>query len=214
MDKRIFYKDGVFHIFTRSIAEYKIFKDNNDYLRFIEMLKFYQYKRNCSFSYYLKTKEIPQKNLDKIGEKIIRIISYCLMPTHIHLILSSEVEDGITKFMKNLLDSYTRYFNTKTKRKGPLWESRFKSVLLETDEQLFHLTRYIHLNPVTAYLINKPEEWQYSAYSEYLDSIKQEKKICEYDNLLEINPEKYREFVENRISYKRELAKIKKIVFD
>jgi putative transposase len=116
--------------------------------------------------------------------------------------------------MKNLLDSYSKYFNLKVKRKGPLWESRYKTVLVETDEQLLHLTRYIHLNPVTAYLINKPEEWKFSSYLEYLGEINDREKISEYEEFLEINPKDYKIFVENRISYQRELNKIKKLTFE
>jgi len=66
-------------------------------------------------------------------------------------------EEGISLYMKNLLNSYTRYFNTKTKRKGPLWQGRFKSVLIKMDEQLY-LTRYIHLNPTSEDLVEKTSE--------------------------------------------------------
>lgn len=215
MKERILYENGFFHIFTRSIGKYIIFRETDDYLRFIEMLKFYKFKEKISFAHYLRNKENMQKEqLENNGEEIVKIISYCLMPTHIHLILTSSFENGITKFMQNLLNSYTRYFNIKMKRKGPLWEGRFKSVEIETDEQLLHLTRYIHLNPVTAYLVDKPENWEFSSYLEYLDKVSPERRISEYKKFLDISPEKYREFVEDRISYQRELAKIKKLVFD
>ena len=114
--------------------------------------------------------------------------------------------------MRVMLDAYSRYFNIKNKRKGPLWESKFKRVLIKDDAQLLHLTRYIHLNPVTDYLVNKPEEWGYSSYKEYIYNPKD--KICKYDNILNINSCFYRDFVENRIGYQRELAMIKTILFD
>lgn len=202
---------GIFHVFSRSIAEYVIFKKDEDYLRFIELLKFYKFKRKLSFSHYFRMAEAEKSKIYK-GEKIVKIIAYCLMPTHIHLILSDEIENGISIFMKNLLDSYSRYFNTKMKRKGPLWESRFKSVLIETDEQLLHLTRYIHLNPVTAYLVEKPENWKFSSYLEYLNQVNE--KICEYEEMIELVGEKYKKFVEDGISYQREMAKIKKLIFE
>ncbi len=78
------------------------------------------------------------------------------MPTHIHLILKQLKEDGISAYMSKILNSYTCYFNRRTKRKGPLWESRFKRVEVTSDEQLLHLTRYIHLNPVTAHIVEEP----------------------------------------------------------
>jgi putative transposase len=116
--------------------------------------------------------------------------------------------------MSTILNSYTRYFNTKHKRKGPLWESRFKSVLVETDEQLLHLTRYIHLNPVTAFLVDKPEEWKASSYNEYLLKVSGSDRTCNYDGILDIEPSSYRKFVEDRISYQRELAKIKELLIE
>jgi putative transposase len=134
------------------------------------------------------------------------------MPTHLHLILKQLKHNGISIFMNNILNSYTRYFNTKHKRKGPLWEARFKNILIEKDEYLLHLTRYIHLNPVTASLINKPEDWLASSYREYIE--KNAEKICQYDDVLKTEPISYKQFVDDRISYQRELAKIKQYLFD
>ncbi len=211
--KREFFENGVFHIFTKSIAEYTIFRTEEDYVRMLNLLKFYMFERKNSFYYYSRLPDIEKEKLYK-GKKIVKIIAYCLMPTHIHLILYNEQENGITTFMRNLLDSYTRYFNLKVKRKGPLWESRFKSILVETDEQLLHLTRYIHLNPVTAYLVDSPEKWKFSSYLEYVEEINEQEKISEYKDFLEISPKDYKIFVNDRISYQRELAKIKKITFE
>jgi len=114
-------------------------------------------------------------------EKVIHIIAYCLMPTHIHMLLEEVKEDGISIFTNNVLNSYTRYFNTKHKRKGPLWEGPSKKVTIKSDDQLLHLTRYIHLNPVTAYLCNKPEEWPYSSYNEYIKP-NTNNNFCDYEH--------------------------------
>ncbi|OGW71290.1 MAG: hypothetical protein A2047_04340 [Omnitrophica bacterium GWA2_41_15] len=145
---------------------------------------------------------------------MIQIICYCFMPTHIHLVLKQLKDNGISDFMMHILNSHTRYFNIKHNRKGPLWESKFKKVLVDSDEQLLHLTRYIHLNPVTACIVNKPEEWRYSSYNEYVSDGTVTDGICEYKNILDINSFSYKKFVENRISYQRELAKIKGLMLD
>lgn len=113
--------------------------------------------------------------------------------------------------MKNLLDSYTRCFNTRYKRKGPLREGRSKSILVQTEEQLLHLTRYIHLNPTSGALVNEPHEWQYSSYNEFLNESTD--SICNFSKYLEIIPKSYRTFVEERKDYQRELALIKKSSF-
>ncbi|MCM8795996.1 MAG: transposase [Candidatus Omnitrophica bacterium] len=149
-----------------------------------------------------------------INDKRVEIIAYCIMPTHLHLILKQLKNNGISVFMGNILNSYSRYFNLKHKRKGPLWEGRFKNILVKNDEQLLHLTRYIHLNPVTASLVSNPEDWNASSYREYLQQVQAVEKICKYDDILEIDPVSYKKFVEDRISYQRDLAKIKNLIFE
>ena len=203
----------VYHILSRSIAEYKIFNSQEDYLRMQQLLEYYQVENNQKFSDFIVSRGVTRGNfynyLEKINKnkkELVQIIAYCLMPTHLHLILKQLKKDGISKYIGNILNSYTRYFNMKHKRKGPLWEAKFKNILMDSDEQLLHLTRYIHLNPATALIVKKPEEWEYSSYKDYLGLVP---KRCDYQDLLDIQPKIYRKFVNDRISYQRELAKIK-----
>ncbi|MBU3933812.1 MAG: transposase [Candidatus Omnitrophica bacterium] len=212
----------VYHVFNKSIADYKIFNSEIEYLRMRDMIRYYQIEnmplRFSWFSEQVKVKEDGfNKHFTSVSqgkEKLVQIIAYCLMPTHLHLILKQLQEKGVSIFMGNTLNSYSRYFNTKHKRRGPLWEGRFKNVLIKTDEQLLHLTRYIHLNPVTAYLVDNPQEWVMSSYKEYLLNTNGHNKICKYNDILEIEPTSYRGFVEDRISYQRELAKIKELLLE
>lgn len=211
----------VYHVFTRSIADFRIFNNENDFLRMQQIIKYYKVANDAKFSDFLATTMVVKKGFNnafaitsKDKEDLVQIIAYCLMPTHIHLILKQLAKNGIPKYMNDILNSYTRYFNTQHKRKGPLWESRFKNVLVRTDEQLFHLTRYLHLNPVTAKIVNNPENWAFSSYGEYLSKITDITAICQFDDILEIEPSSYRKFVCDRISYQRELAKIKKLILD
>ena len=135
------------------------------------------------------------------------------MPTHLHFILKQSRDAGISIFMSNILNSYTRYFNTRHKRKGPLWESKFQNVLVDTDEQLLHLSRYIHLNPVTAYLVDKPEDWIYSSYPEFIGK-NNSQQLCNFNEFMEIQPSSYRRFVEERTNFQRELAQIKNLLIE
>jgi putative transposase len=209
-----------YHIFSRSIAEFKILNENSDFCRMIDSFVFFQVEEPpTSFSIYKRLEKVQKEGFEKCFASIskdqintIQIIAYCLMPTHIHLILKQLSPFGISKFMSDVLNSYTRYFNVKHKRKGPLWESKFQNVLIESDEQLLHLTRYIHLNPTTASLVKKPEDWRYSSYKEYLNQTKHH--ICKFDDLLTIHPKKYITFIQDRIAYQRELGIIKKQLID
>ena len=210
-------KGEIYHIFSRSIAGFEIFRGNSEYQRIKSLLKYYKIDQPpLKFSAFMKIKdkeEFYQRHLTA-RKSLIDIIAYCFMPTHIHLILKQLKENGISTFMSNILNSYSRYFNIKTKRKGPLWESRFQSVSVETDEQLLHLTRYIHLNPATAYLVDKPQDWQFSSYKEFLREREEKERICNYPEVLDIEPRSYKEFVDSRIDYQRELAEIKRLFLD
>ena len=116
--------------------------------------------------------------------------------------------------MSNVLNSYTRFFNTKYDRKGPLWVGRFKNIPIESDEQLLHLTRYVHLNPVTAKLVNQAEEWKHSSYREYIQKPNKPQTICHYSDVLDIKQTEYQDFVHDHASYQRELAAIKNLAIE
>ena len=212
----------IYHIFSRSIAEYKIFNNRAEFYRILNALQFYQFDNMpIRFSRFIESARTLKRgfrdhllNLVDDKKKLVEIIAYCLMPTHIHLILKQLVKNGITIYMSNVLNSYSHYFNLKHKRKGPLWESAFKNVLILSDEQLLHLTRYAHLNPPTARLVDKPEDWEFSSYNEYLGKVKGRDKICAYKDLLDIEPKEYQKFVNDRIDYQRELAQIKSFSID
>jgi putative transposase len=208
---------NIYHVFTRSIAGFEIFRSNHDYERMRALLKYYQIVNPAlRFSVFveLKNKEKLYQNDNIAKENLVGVIAYCCMPTHVHLILKQIKKGGISIFMSNVLNSYTRYFNIKMNRRGPLWESRFKSVMVTTDEQLLHLTRYIHLNPTTANLVNEPHDWVFSSYREFLEEIQDEEKVCNYSKSLNIDTEEYKEFVSSRIGIQQELARIKEICLD
>ena len=220
MDRKNPLRTGeVYHIFNKSIAGFKIFNNDSAISRIVALLKYYQINQSpFKFSYFIKAnqKEKPEFLWRLGAEKshLVEIIAYCIMPTHLHLILKQMKDKGISIFMNNILNSYSRYFNIRYKRKGPLWEGRFKNVLITTDEQLLHLTRYIHLNPVTAFLVDKPHSWNASSYNEYLLNVDEDKKICIYKAILNIEPNVYKSFVEDRVSYQRDLKRIKDLIFE
>lgn len=220
MRKNPLVNNQYYHIFSRSIAKFKIFNCQNDYLRFKNILDLYRYiDFDYKYSGFNELEINMQKaiisNLRKSQSVLIEIIAYCIMPTHIHLLLKQKTENGISKYMSKMLNSYTRYFNIKHQRTGPLWEGRFKSVLADTNDQLLHLTRYIHLNPASAGLVKKPENWQDSSYNEYLNpQIKNNDQVCKYDNLFDFGPKQYRKFVNNQKSFQKEISIIKKLLIE
>lgn len=206
----------LYHICSKSISGYIIFRSEEDYSRMKEMLRYYRHDAPpFKFSLYEKLLKrgdpgVVQALTNK--DLLVDIIAYCIMPTHFHLILCQLKENGISMYLKNVLDSYTRYFNIKYHRKGPLWEGRFKSILIVSDEQLLHLTRYIHLNPTSDNLVAKAQEWRHSSYNEFLNNTPD--ILCSFFKYLEITPEVYRKFVEERKDYQKRLAMIKHLLLE
>jgi len=182
--------------------------------------RYYQMENTpMPLSQFLGLKEVQWGGFEELllsvrsrGKELVHIVAYCFMPTHIHFILKQLKENGISTFMRLVLNSYARYYNVKHQRKGPLWQGRFKNVLVENEEQLYHLTRYIHLNPVTANLVGKPEQWMPSSYLEYMQRRGKEQRICCFEDVLDIRPWEYKKFVEDRINYQKELASIKHLM--
>jgi len=157
----------MYHVFTRSIAGCQVFRQPEDYRRSVELMGYYlpmdgsiSYSRSVRFPKLRNPSGIPR----------VQLIAYCIMPTHIHVVLKQLVNNGIHSYMNTVLNGYTHYFNKKYNRKGPLWEGRFRRVLVTSDEQLMYLTRYVHLNPVIAGLVNDPGSWEYSSYAEYMQN--------------------------------------------
>jgi len=217
MRKTALTNEITYHVFTKSIAEYKIFNDPKEYSRMMDVIKYYgKEKPEMKFSRYAELRRNNERNevlsINRVKDDLVKIIAYCIMPTHIHLILRQEKKDGISIYMDRILGSHTRYFNIANDRKGPLWEGKFKNVMVDKDEYLYHLTRYIHLNPVTAHLVEKPEDWIATSYNEYIS--KDKKGICSFEDVLDITPNLYRDFVEERIEFQRNLAKIKRFMMD
>jgi len=203
-----------YHIFTKSIEGYKIFRSDKDYERIVELMEYYMYSNpHIKYSIYKRLKD-KHKILEELKRKrrLVDIVAYCIMPTHLHFVLVQLVDMGISIYMKNLLNSYTRYFNINNNRKGPLWQGRFKNVSVKNDEYLLHLTRYIHLNPTSAGLVDNPEDWKYSSYDEYLG--KNEEGVCNFSPYLEVDPISYRNFVEERKEDQRSLSILKGLILE
>ncbi len=164
------YKEKSFyHVYNRGVAKQRIYRDKDDYKKFIGLLKFYLSLQGQT----LQVKVSPSKVLKNHSEDV-RLHCYCLMPNHFHLLLYQEKIDSMNYFMRSFATKYSMYFNDRYKRTGPLYESRYKAVRVETDDQLVYLSKYIHLNPVEILPAGTdPAGYKYSSYGNYLRLFKQ-----------------------------------------
>lgn len=201
-----------YHIFNRSLRQVPIFTNKKEFDLFVLTSHYYlQQSPPIKFSIYRRYKNRYRVDHSKT---LVKIIAYCLMPTHFHFILTQLEDEGIKAYIHRLANSYSHYFNKKHDQKGPLFESKFKAVRIETQEQLIHLSRYIHLNPVTNFLIEDPEEYSYSSYKIYLYNHKSD-FVDSSDVLTSFKSVgSYKKFVLDQKDYQRELKRIRHLIFE
>lgn len=161
--------------------------------------------------------KLQEGKLNTGEKKLVAIIAFCFMPNHFHFLLKQLVKGGISRFMSNFQNSFTRYFNTRRERVGPVFLGQFKAVRVENEEQLLHVSRYIHLNPYSSSLVGSIkalEGYPWSSLGEYL--CPQEGGTCEKAVVLGAFKSKgeYREFVFDQADYQRKLEAIKHLLFE
>ena len=210
----IFVNNGIYHIYSKTIDRKLVFEEKNLCFEFLNTVNYYKSATNLRFSKY---KEALNEKIIKLEKKIIKprvqILSNCLMPNHYHLQIKQLIDNGIIRFMADVLNSFTRYYNSKNKRKGPIFLTPFRSRQIVSDEQLIHTSRYIHLNPFSAGIVNTYEDlidYPYSSFKEYVE--KNEEGICNTDEILNMfggDRLRYKEFVLNNAEHQRTLEYIK-----
>lgn len=203
--------DGYYHVFNRGVEKRDIFLDDADYSRFLQTMHYYQFSGPKP---RLSTYKRFRRNDFESHPKIVEIISYCLMPNHFHLILRQIGDNGISEFMSKSTNSYTKFINTKNKRIGSLLQGQFKAEVIETDEHLIQVNRYVHLNPFVAELVKDPEDFFYSSYKEYTGNSTH--IVCNTQPILSLFSSKksYSEFIKDYAGYSKELHKIKHLLID
>src|SRR3989344_1815979 len=216
MSSAILANDEVYHVFNRGTDKRSTFTHYREYNRALLALDFYHY--DCPPLRLAKVLQLDVlerikllQGLKKAGKRRVEIICFCLMPNHYHLLLKQKLDKGISRFMNDFSNSYTRYFNIKNNRVGVLFQGTFKAVRIEDDEQLLHVSRYIHLNPVVSCLVKEKDldSYIWSSLPEYLGLLKEEK--CVKELILELfkTKEEYRKFVYDQIDYAKQLEKVK-----
>lgn len=134
----------LYHVIVRGNHRQKTFLNPRDYQAYLERLGRYR------------------KRLD------VTVYAYCLMPNHVHLLVESGPQP-LSRFMQGLQQSYTQYFNRTHHKVGHLFQGRYKAIVCDKDEYLLSLVRYIHLNPLRAHMVQKPDEYPYSGHRQYLE---------------------------------------------
>lgn len=197
-----------------------LFRSARDHQRFLRTVEYYRCdKPPLRFSHFDR---LPVKQKQPIWEamgerqKGVDILCYCLMPNHFHLLLRQRITTGIRVFLGNVCNSYAKYFNTKYHRNGTLFESVFQARAVESDEELVHVSRYIHLNPVIASLttINDVGTFPWSSMSFYLGGGNE--SFVETETVLSAfaSAAGYVQYVKDQADYAKRLAKIRHLLIE
>ncbi len=173
---RITYSGAYYHVTARGNEKKDIFKSRRDREQFLSYLE-------SSVTRY---------------SAVIHV--YCLMSNHYHLLVETP-NGNLPEIMRHINGAYTNYYNTKRRRVGHLFQGRYKAILIEADEYLMELSRYIHLNPVRAGMAAKPEEHPWSSYPEYIGARLAPDWLC-MDAVKGhfSDKRKYRQFVEEMLN--------------
>ena len=211
----------IYHIFNKAIDNKPIFLDRRILQRTIDSINYYgNYKTQVRLSHFLnwsiKRKNQYLKDSANKSKNLINLLSYCLMPNHYHLLLEQKSDNGISKFMGNFQNSISRYINTVSNRKGYVFQGQFKAVIIETNEQLIHVSRYIHLNPYSSFFVKNIEDLKQFKWSSLNEYISRQKILCDIDLILSNfkDGNDYWEFVENQAEYQRKLEEIKHLTLE
>jgi len=176
-----FVKDGYYHIYNRGVNKQNIFIDEEDYVAFLNL-----FKRHLS----------REQLKDRFGREfadlheVVELLAFCLMPNHFHLLIYNLEERGIADLMQRTMTAYSMYFNKRHQRIGSLFQGTYKASLIQNDSYLYHISRYIHLNPQD--IDQDYTQYSFSSYPYYVG-----KKVAKW-----LKPERIlRLHEDNRISY-------------
>lgn len=211
--KRPFITGEMYHVFNRSIGGLNIFDDAPSAHYFFDGVGYYiKEKPPVRFSIYRQVKF--RDIYPDLGSNLVEIYGYTLMPNHFHFLIKQLQDHGVQLFIQRLCNSFSHYYNLLYERKGPLFESVFRSVRIETDEQCIHVLRYIDLNATTSNLCVDPFDYPYSSArahigletTDWIDPLFIHSRFGGFDG--------YKKFVLDNKDYQRKLGNIKKLILE
>ncbi len=219
------YEAGAYyHIYNRGVAKRPVFVDDQDFGVFLSYCKTYLLPKDSTALQDILASDASSKEKDKALKLLrmnnfadtVKLLAYCLMSNHFHMLVYQKEAENIDQFMNSLGTRYAMYFNKKYKRVGPLFQGVYKAVRITSEEQLLHLTKYIHRNP-------DPDNgkvfqtYPYSSYVVYRGL--SHASWIESGSVLGIlskknQYKKYQEFVEERRDFEEMAATLKDLVVD
>ena len=214
-----FITGNYYHIYNKTIDAKRPFENPRLLHKFKEICWYYRSSlAPTRYSDFIRSTDNRKANIEPLllieSSFLVKILAYCIMPTHFHFLMMQRIESGISKYTSQIQNSFTRYFNTLKSRKGPLFIQEFQARLIKSDEDIKHLGRYIHLNPYSCGYVSCVDDaftYEGSSYVELVNpsvypSITHNDSILSYfDNDLS----RYRNFVVQNAEYQKKLERHK-----
>lgn len=207
--ERLYISENYYHVYNRGVEKRDIFIDDQDYRVFLDYLKVAlspeeKILDDVDIS-YAKTLRLRRKNINED----VDLLAYCLMPNHFHLFLYLHDKEGIKKLMQSTMTGYAMYFNKKYDRVGGLFQGKYKASHIDNEAYLWHISRYIHLNP---------REWsnyEYSSIDYYLRG--KQSDWVKPQRILQMHSEygsSYEEFINDASDFAKSLGEIDPLLAD
>jgi len=207
MRKIEFAVDELYHICNRGVNKKSLFRDQRDYARLLFLLIYFQspvpfynlgrytttFVRRRAFNISADTtREIAAKRL-------VKVLGFALMPNHFHLLLEEVVENGTSTFLHRILTAYGKYFNTKYKESGHVFQGPFQAVHIVDNDQLLHTSAYIHRNcRELKDWCGREHEYPWASYLDYVGTSRWDKLLATSTILEQFDRQKdYKNFVDS-----------------
>lgn len=211
--------DEVYHVFNRTVGNEEVFSSRRNLGKAIDVIDYYRFLQRIRYSKFRTLpKEQKESYLSSIKNQkpLADIFCFSFMANHYHLLLKQLKEDGILKFISNFQNSFAKYFNLKNNRHGTLFQNSFKAKRVETEEEFLHISRYIHLNPVTSLLIEFKDLafYPWTSFPWYIEE--EENRFVNTTPILENFKIKkqYQNFHSDQVDYQRKLHLIKNLILE
>jgi len=182
MRKTPFVTGEFYHIYNRGVDKRNIFNTQYDTQRLLQSMEEFNVIEPIGSIYensFIKNKKGAVEN----NSQLVNIVCFCLNSNHFHFILEQASDRGIEKFMQRLGTGYTKYFNNKNKRTGALFQGKFKSIHISTNEYLLHLSAYVNLNYRVHQLGSRTSKLTATSWDEYIGKTKN--GFCKKNIILE-----------------------------
>lgn len=213
-DYKQFVEGEYYHVFNRGVGKMDIFRNDNDFLFFLILLKENIHPEMVPISGSRRAPSPGGYVRELLSANSFELVCYCLIPNHFHLVIKQLGDTSVSKLILKICTSYSKYFNKKYNRVGSLYQDQFKAIHIDDDEYLLWLSAYIHQNPKVAGLVKDLKDWKWSSYPDYVGL--RQGSLCKKDVVLERfkNVKEYVDFVDSGFDIIKNKEELKDLWLD